>query len=381
MKKNFTEISIFVLLMLLGSALFAQNSVVSSITSGGLTRSFRIYVPDIYDGSTEVPLLFNLHGYSSNALEQEFYADFRPVADTANFIIIAPDGTVNGSTGEQFWNAFGLPDVDDVAFISDLIDYAIGNYSIDQSRIYSTGMSNGGFMSYTLACALSERITAIASVTGSMITTQVASCQPSHPVPVMQIHGTADGTVPYAGGLGIYGIEDLVDYWVAFNECDSEPAYELLPDISTTDNCTAEHYVYSNGLNNSSVEFYKIIGGDHTWPGAPINFNGTNYDFNAVKEIWRFFSQYSLEQLTSVDEQKTVAALNIYPNPSSEEFVIDIKGISDGVIQVYNEQGALILNDLYKANTQYKLEPGAAGVYMVRIQSDDVVITKRILKI
>ena len=145
-------------LLILANALSAQTTILGSIQSGGLTRDYRLYRPAAYTGNTPVPLIINMHGYTSNSLEQEFYGDFRSIADTANFLIVHPNGTLDNQ-GNRFWNTFGTGStVDDVAFISDLLDALQATYNIDPQRIYSTGMSNGGFMSYTLACELNDRI-------------------------------------------------------------------------------------------------------------------------------------------------------------------------------------------------------------------------------
>lgn len=174
-----------------------------------------MYKPAAYTGTTPVPLVLNLHGYTSSNFEQLFYGDFRAIADTANFLIVLPNGTLDAQ-GKRFWNTFGTNStVDDVAFISHLLDTLQATYNIDKQRIYSTGMSNGGFLSYSLACELNQRITAIASVTGSMIESKVIACKPTRPVPVMEIHGTADATVPYNGSpvSGFVGIPTLVAVW------------------------------------------------------------------------------------------------------------------------------------------------------------------------
>jgi polyhydroxybutyrate depolymerase len=176
----------------------AQNTIDAELTHDGLVRTYRLYSPAAYNAATPVPLVLNLHGYTSNNLEQEFYGDFRAIADTANFIIVHPNGTEDAN-GDQFWSSFGVSSIDDVGFLSALIDKIQTEYSIDHNCIYSTGMSNGGFMSYELACQLSYRIAAIASVTGSMVQSRFDNCNATHPTPVMQIHGTADPTVPYLG--------------------------------------------------------------------------------------------------------------------------------------------------------------------------------------
>ena len=109
----------------------AAQSTVQTMQHDGLTRSYRLYVPDSYDPNTAVPLVFNLHGYTSNALQQEVYGDFRSIADTANFILVHPDGTLDGS-GNRFWNAFGASGgVDDVVkdtiLVGNVTNVMIGN--------------------------------------------------------------------------------------------------------------------------------------------------------------------------------------------------------------------------------------------------------------
>ncbi|MBX7182476.1 MAG: T9SS type A sorting domain-containing protein [Bacteroidia bacterium] len=308
-------------LILTSNLISAQTSLVDSFMFGGLMRNYRVYVPAIYSNTSAVPLVLNLHGYTSNAFQQEFYTNFKTIADTANFILVHPNGTFD-LNGDQYWNNFDVSNVDDVGFLSALIDSLSNQFAIDPNRIYSTGMSNGGFMSYDLACFLNNRIAAIASVTGAMIFSHIASCNPSHPTPVMQIHGTADPTVSYTGSASFAPIEDLVDYWVNFNNCDTPAIFTALPDISTADGCTAEHYVYSGGNNNASVEFYKINGGGHTWPGSPITIGVTNQDFSATKEIWRFFRQYRLNDLVGINQEPTETIERIFPNPANQQVMI-----------------------------------------------------------
>jgi len=144
----------------------AQQTISDSISHDGMTREYILYVPANYTGTEEVPLLFNFHGYTSNATEQMWYGDFRSIADTAGFIIIHPEGTEDGTGTTHFNVGWGGSTVDDVSFTEALIDSISAEYTINQDRIYSTGMSNGGFMSFKLACELSDRIAGIASVTG-----------------------------------------------------------------------------------------------------------------------------------------------------------------------------------------------------------------------
>lgn len=349
----------------------AQTNTTVTINVNGANRSFILYVPAIYNASTPVPLVFNFHGYGSNSGEQQVYGEFRPIADTANFIIAHPQGgNVNGSTG---WNNFGLPSAaqGDLDFVSAMISKISTDYSIDPNRIYSTGMSNGGFMSYDLACFMSEKFAAIASVTGGMTALHKSACQPSHPTPVMQIHGTTDMVVSYSGNgtFGALHVDSLVKFWRNYNQCDPTAAFTALPNTVNSDNCTAEHYVWSGGTNGSSVEFYKIINGGHTWPGAifPVNGN-TNMDFSASKEIWRFFSKYRLNQLASVNEQTLDIAVKLYPNPATDSFVIETTHFDGLTIELTDATGKIVhVQALKSQSTAVELQSAGSGLYLYRI--------------
>ena len=294
-----------ILLLVLGTnfLLLSQQVTEASFLHNNLERSYILYVPDSYDSNSSTSLVVNLHGYSSNAGQQMIYSNFYPIADTAGFILVHPQGTIDDN-GFAFWNSglFGESiEIDDMGFLSNLIDTISSQYNINQDKIYSTGMSNGGFMSYKLACELSDKIAAVASVTGSMNESQINSCFPQQSTPVLQIHGTTDLVVLYEGNefLETLPVEDVVSFWVNFNQCNSEPILTNVPDVNILDLSQAEHYLYDGGLNGSSVEFYKIINGGHTWPGAliPLTGNNTNQDINASEKIWDFFQKYSLNGL------------------------------------------------------------------------------------
>jgi polyhydroxybutyrate depolymerase len=361
----------------------AQISQYGTIVSDGIVRDYKIYVPAIYDGSVAVPLIFNFHGYGSNYNEQELYGDYRAIADTANFIVVHPNGTLDNQNTNS-WNTFDNSSVNDIQFVSNLIDSLRLTYNIDTTAIYSTGMSNGGFMSYDLACQLSNRIAAVASVTGSIITTHLAACNPQHPMPVMQIHGTADGTVPY-GGIFIFSpIENVVNYWVQFNNCNTTPVFNALPDVVTTDNCTAEHYVYQDGDNGVEVEFYKIIGGGHSWPGAPININTTNMDFSASQEIWRFFRKFRLGGSVVTSNQNAISKQNnfdVFPNPSNGAFTIKFDNTKQRKIELCNALGQLV-STFYSNSNQVVLTPEQQGMYFITVfENDGSVQSKRLVKL
>ena len=359
----------------------AQQEINGSFVHDGLLREYRLYIPAIYNAATPVPVVFNLHGYTSDNLQQEFYGDFRPIADTANFIIVHPNGTLDG-LGNRFWNTFGAGTVDDLGFITALLDTISAHYSVDPDRVYSTGMSNGGFMSYDLACFRSDRFAAIASVTGSMTTPRLATCAAGHPMPVMQIHGTADPTVSYTGGSGVVGIEALVSYWIQFNNCGPTPAFNAVPDISTADGCTAEHYVYTGGDAGSNVEFFKVIGGAHTWPGAAFTIGITNQDFSASKEIWRFLSQYRLSELqTGIVEQRDRSMdFTIGPNPSSDAFQLRFTEPSLRTMTLTNAIGQEVFTTQF-SGAELVVRVEAPGVYVITVREGERTVSQRVMQL
>lgn len=377
------QFALLTCLVILNSNAFSQGAVIDSMLFGGVQRTYRIYVPAIYKSTKAVPLVFNLHGLGSNALQQEAYGDFRKIADTANFIIVSPNGTPTAAG--QSWNNFATPGtgVDDVGFISALLDKVSSKYTINKNRVYSTGMSNGGFMSYDLACFLNTRIAAIASVTGSMIASHLKACKANRPTPVMEIHGTTDNTVSYNGNGGILvstNIDTLVNYWVKLNKCGA-PVVTTLPNINTTDGSTVEHQVFNNGKNQSVVELYKVIGGGHTWPGSSYVLSGTNLDFNASKEIWRFFNQFSLDKLTNIDlvsqEQTT---FNLYPNPTSSGFEIRANLPVKYTLHLFNSMGQQVLQTTAENGAVIvSRENLPAGMYMVQLNYEDQQVCKKVI--
>ena len=348
-----------------------QQTIDGSITFAGIQRDYILYVPEIYTPGEAVPLILNFHGYTSNAFEQLNYGDFRPIADTAGFIVVHPMGTVD-LLGNTHWNVgWGTSSVDDLGFTAALIDSLSAEFSINQDRIYSTGMSNGGFMSYHLACELSERIAAIASVTGTMNVNQPATCSPGHPMPVMEIHGTADATVPYTGNFLFGTTPAAVAYWVNYNNCESTPSITAIPDTDGGDGCTAEHQVYTGGNNGSTVEHFKIINGEHTWPGSAFGGVGTNQDIDACNEIWRFFSKYDIHGLintTSVADGNLTKTVSVFPNPANDAMTIVWPGVETADYTVSSLTGQLVQKgSLSTGKNEIDLTSVVPGMYMMTI--------------
>ena len=252
-----------------------------------LERYYFIYTPENLDSNKSIPVLFALHGYGSSAYRHLSYTNYFEIADSNNFIVIYPQGAITASLSSH-WNVGGWTSkstVKDIEFLDRIIDLTKDKIQIDDTRLYSSGMSNGGYMSYSLACNLSDKFAAIASVTGSMTNDTYDECSPSRPVPVLQIHGLIDLVVPYSGNSFSKSIPDVIDYWVNYNSCNTEPNRSIK---TSNDSDLIIYDVYDNCINNINVKLILHPVMDHTWPTLQ------EYSVSASNEIWDFVSKYDL---------------------------------------------------------------------------------------
>lgn len=375
------QLALFLSILTIQYSVNAQQTINGSITHDDIQRDYILYVPAIYSDSVAVPLVYNFHGYGSSAAGQMNYGDFRSIADTAGFLIVHPQGTLfNGTT---HWNVGGWTigsTTDDVGFIDALLDSLSATYNIEPTRIYSTGMSNGGYMSFLLACQLNDRIAAIASVTGSMTPETYIDCDPQHPTPIMQMHGTADNVVPYAGTNWSRSIEDVLEYWVGFNNCNTNPVITEIPDLDPNDGSTVEHNVYDNGDNGVVVDHFKVIGGGHTWPGNVYGGEGTNNDIDASAEIWNFFSKYDIYGLIGTTDivafGKNDAKLTVYPNPTHLFITVD-GNFNSMDYEIISIMGKSVMKGVLDSNSKkIDLSFLSPNVYFIRIGGQTLKILK-----
>jgi polyhydroxybutyrate depolymerase len=279
----------------------------------GLKRTYRVHLPPSYDGRTPTPVVIYLHG-GGGSTQAAFRDGVDKYSDKFGFLLVVPAGTGILEDKLLAWNAGGWNarsgnvekccgyaaenNVDDVGFIKKMIDEIKRNFNVDETRIYSTGISNGGIMSYTLACELSDKIAAVASVAPPGTPKE---CSALRPIPVMHIHGTADPCAPYEGGraagcLGskryeMQSASEIMDVWKNINGClpDSQSSYAK---------GNASCMTYRGCEDGADVEFCTIQGMGHTYPSgvqylSADKIGPVSHDIS-FDQIWEFFKKHPL---------------------------------------------------------------------------------------
>ena len=275
-----------------------------------IPRTHVTYVPPSYDPETPAPVLMMLHGRTSNGAGTASGTEMNTLAARENFIVVYPNGI-----GAQ-WNYvrdvpfYAETDYDDTVFLGDLLDDLALDLNIDTTRVYVSGISNGGFMTHRLACEDPERYAAFASVIAQAFVGLYPLCDETPPVPIMMINGTNDTIVPWVGvqesfqGTSFYTIAPVMDtvaFWATHNGCDPE-SYTIteLPDQpDDTSNTQVQTLEFADCEGDGRILLYVVVGGGHTFPGVNWSTNilgETNMDIHAADEIWNFVSQYSKEQ-------------------------------------------------------------------------------------
>lgn len=273
----------------------------------GLKRTYLLYVPAGLDTSKSIPLLIVLHGGhgTGKRMIDLTRGGFNTLANQENFIVVYPNGIGrNWNDGRPSYKAHNR-NIDDVGFISAMIDEIVKTQNADPKRIYVTGMSNGAMMSQRLAIELSDKIAAAAPVCGN-ISTDLKST-PKYAVAMMMINGTADPLVPYEGGdvhflkkkLGkVTSTNESVMFWVQNNKINTSPIVTELPDINASDNCYVRKTTFGTSSDAGEVVLITIEGGGHTWAGGWQYLNEkwigkTCRDVDACQMIWDFFKKHS----------------------------------------------------------------------------------------
>jgi len=251
------------------------------------SRSFSIHFPS-QSSDTPIPLVLLLHGYGSSGSGQEAYMNMKSLADREKFLLVIPDGTLN-SQRERFWNAGPIccdyfnSQVNDEQFLLDLVQYATRMYHVDQQRMYLIGHSNGGAMAYRMACHHPEVFSAVASLAG-IGQYEVSACKGSSPTGVLHIHGIADQTVLFQGGLRngkpYVGAVENVQRWAQINGCsaaveEASTTIDLVRDIQDADTRVTSWPSCTRGVR---TELWTIPEGSHV-PALTQNFSSLVYAF------------------------------------------------------------------------------------------------------
>lgn len=265
----------------------------------GRTRTYTLNLPPDYYDTTNLALVIALHGFGGSAAQCERDYGITEKANTEGFIVVYPDGIFsNGPAHLGSWNTGTCcpvaqsENVDDVHFISALIDELVSKYKIDPKKVYVAGMSNGAMMAYTLACDLSGKIAAITSVSGTLMVS--SPCQPSRAVPILHIHSAVDTKVPFDGGYGMGGyyftpVDSTLSIWSMLDSCPAPPT------VTQYTGYTFTEWKDING--RPAIDLYLTQDGGHSWPGGlkpRAKADPPSVYLNATDLLWSFFQRYTL---------------------------------------------------------------------------------------
>lgn len=248
-----------------------------------------LHLPAAYDGTRRLPVVFNFHGYGSNADQQVLYSGMSSVAEREDFVLV----TLNGQGSPRHYNqrpATYRGEVSDIVVVTTLLDSLAEDLCLDPKRVFATGMSDGGVLAAALGCFASDRFAAVAPVAALVYDT---GCDAGSPVPLMAFAGTADpinpfegGTVACCGNPVVNATRDDIASWAKHNGC--------LPTAAVTISGAVETSTYTGCKRGAEVVLHAIVGGGHTWPGA-IGLPGlgvTTRDIKASPTIWEFFAAH-----------------------------------------------------------------------------------------
>lgn len=286
------------------------------LDAGGSEHDVRVYVPTGYDGTSELSLVMDFHGFGSNGQQQASLTGYEDLAEEEGFVVVHPTAVPasGDQQGRNSWEAVERddPGKDDVAFTNELLDVLIEDYCIDEARVYATGMSGGGLFTSQLVCEMSDRLAAAVSVAAI---SYPASCTPARPVPFVAIHGTEDQTVPFDGDLTGTRFEGQEFVEVLF----SEPIPDQFAEFAVAMGCDpdGERAQQSTDIRTTTYDgcdddvplvFYEVVDGGHSWPSSPLAEPGspvvdqltelqgyTTFDIDATADSWAFFQRHTLE--------------------------------------------------------------------------------------
>ena len=291
----------------------------------GRIRTYMLHIPPAYDGTEPVPVVIALHGHTGGWPELKIGTKLDQKADDEGVIVVYPTGHLaplflrfllfintlmpTFHLWGHIWNCWDYCDIDDVGFIRVLINHLDSKLNINSSRIYITGMSGGGMMTYRLGADLSDIVAAIAPVAGSIggiwytESSLYVIPKPAHPMPVIVFHGLQDRNLPYNGGwvngtIGLWNtnikvdintyflsVDESISFWVEHNNCNSTP------ETNTSESGNIIKQTYVNDTIGSEVVLYTVVNGGHEWFGGPEAFWPT-CEISTTDIMWEFFESH-----------------------------------------------------------------------------------------
>jgi len=389
------NILVIILLTITGVSTNAQQNVQDSLEHQNLQRQYIVHLPPGYNSNISTPVVIVLHGGSGNYQSVQGFTQMNFVSNQNDFLAVYPQGIGNAPPGYSWADGRNTTadqaGIDDVGFISKLIDTLSVNYNIDTNKVYICGFSNGGFMTQRLACEIPELFAAVGGLGCSMDTNLIQTCTPNQAVPMVYFSGTADPEVPYNGGAmnnptvtPIVAVDTAVQFWVENNNCQMAEPVVNIPNTVQSDSSTVELYKYTNCDCNADFYFYKIINGGHTWPGVPISqfpqLGNTNEDIHASYELWDFFNQFSLcNNVTGITDQTSHDNFVVYPNPTNSTLIIQSEGKIES-LKLYNLMGhEKIVRQIN--HELLDLTDLSSGIYVLCIElSDGKTKTMKVIK-
>ena len=380
------------------TSLRPNRAEVRKFDIGGITRHHIVFRPKGRESEINRPVLIHLTGYD-DAIDFEInYIRFHLYGDTAGFFTVYPEAYQRRWNSTAFEiNGWPTSNTDDVAYISALIDTLRAQYSIDTTRVFVSGWSNGGTMANLVATKLAHRITAACVVDGAVTPTIVNGYSPKRPVPIMILNGTEDPYVPYTGGGNRYTVEQTVGIWQTWNNATVRVDSTVINGNSNDQSSVLRVRYYGSKVDTPLVVFYRIDNGGHEWPGAPPYFgSGTiNRDIDASAEAMKLFNITNpISAIPNRDDNSIpieYALSQNYPNPFNPSTVISYQlPVSSKVtLIIYDLLGrevATLVNEeqsagKYNYELQIRNYELASGVYFYRLQAGDFIGMKKMLVI
>jgi len=376
-------------LILIGvSPLWAQGDTVSVITQfQGQERNYVMYIPKQTTSNRPWPVVLDLHGYAMDAFMHMRISRMPSVADTAQFIVVYPQSAEVENDGKRIldWSLVTNPE-ESIAFIQHVLQEVQNTYFVNPDRIYATGWNTGGMMCYQLACTMTDKLAAIATVGGTAVRSQV--CQPQRPIPVLYVQATMDPLANYqynSNSYEVLSVQEYLDHWLDMNQCSATSTREevIAPDsvdvfggeTESWSDCQAAVLRYRPWQKKSQGFLPELDHALHQTTSA---------------KIWSFFREHTNASVTTSTKTRVddLSSVRVFPNPIKDQLTIrgflakagtitlDISHISG--LQIYRERIAMASGDFTLERRMADQVPN--GLYFVSLRHNNQIISRKMVR-